>query len=107
MVKSFRGPQRKERWLLVAVVILALLVPVSAAASPATPDMSAVIWKQACPGTITIIPEGAATRHVVCYDSVAIRAKTPAVVIWKQACPGTIAIIPEGTAAHVVCSVAS
>ena len=108
MVESFRGSQRKARWLLVVVVFLALLVPASAAASPASPASTpeTVIWKELCPGTITIIPEGAAVRHVVCYDSVVTRAKV-ASIIWKKPCSGTITIIPEGTGAHAVCSVGS
>lgn len=108
MVESFRGPQRTARCLLVAVVVIALLVPASAAASPVSaPDaQESVIWKYLCPGTVTIIPEGT-VRHVVCYESALARPKALSVVIWKEPCPGTITIIPEGRAAHVVCSVAS
>lgn len=108
MVKSFhQGPQRTARWLLVAVVVLSLLVPASAVASPvSTPDaQETVIWKYLCPGTIMLIPEND-VRHVVCYESALERPKA-ASVLWKEPCPGTVMVIPEGRAAHVVCSIAS
>jgi hypothetical protein len=109
MVNSSRDPQRKARWLLVAVVVLSLMLPLSAAASPtdATSAVSIVVWKQNCPqyADLSVIPDGV-DRYVICSIGDLMRSKK-SFVLWKQNCQAwaDIDYITEEKSINVTCSI--